>query len=71
MTLITQLIFCFLLWELNKYNFQKIGSKLSSLTIIDGKTIGATKLNKPGWQASDTLEIALSDVKVPVKKTLR
>ncbi|WP_299456008.1 acyl-CoA dehydrogenase family protein [uncultured Microscilla sp.] len=43
-----------------------------SMMVIDRDTPGvtATKLNKLGWRASDTGEIAFSDVKVPVTNLL-
>ncbi|EAY30687.1 acyl-CoA dehydrogenase family protein [Microscilla marina] len=43
-----------------------------SMIVIDRDTPGltATKLNKLGWRASDTGEIAFSDVKVPVTNLL-
>lgn len=43
-----------------------------SLFVVDRKTPGitATKLNKLGWRASDTGEIALIDVQVPAQNLL-
>jgi len=48
------------------------GAKGISLLIIDRDSEGlsATKLDKLGWRASDTGEIALDDVKVPVENLL-
>ncbi len=48
------------------------GSGGMSILIIDRDSIGvsATKLEKLGWNASDTGEIAFEDVKVPVENLL-
>jgi len=48
------------------------GAKGISMVIIDRDTPGvsATKLEKLGWHASDTGEIAFADVKVPVENLL-
>ncbi|TWO34292.1 acyl-CoA dehydrogenase [Seonamhaeicola sediminis] len=45
----------------------EIGNKGISIFVIDRDTpgISATKLNKLGWRASDTAEIAFDNVKVP------
>lgn len=47
-------------------------SKDISMLLIDRETEGvsATKLNKLGWRASDTGEIAFQDVKVPAENLL-
>jgi len=47
-------------------------SKGISMIVIDRDTPGvsATKLNKLGWKASDTGEIAFDDVKVPVENLM-
>lgn len=49
-----------------------MGSKGISLLIIDRDSPGlsATKLDKLGWRASDTGEIAFQDVKVPIENLL-
>ena len=46
----------------------ELGNKGISIFLIDRDMPGvsATKLNKLGWRASDTGEIAFSDVKVPI-----
>lgn len=48
------------------------GNKGMSLFVVDRDTPGitATKLNKLGWRASDTGEIAFDNVKIPVKNLL-
>ncbi|WGK65052.1 acyl-CoA dehydrogenase family protein [Croceiramulus getboli] len=48
------------------------GNKGMSLFVVDRKMdgISATKLDKLGWRASDTGEIAFADVKVPVENRL-
>lgn len=48
------------------------GNKGISLFVVDSKEAGvaATKLNKLGWRASDTGEIAFTDVKVPAENLL-
>ena len=48
------------------------GNKGISIFVIDRETTGisATKLNKLGWRASDTGEIAFDNVKVPVANLL-
>eukprot|EP01013_Petalomonas_cantuscygni_P026468 TRINITY_DN48832_c0_g1_i1.p1 TRINITY_DN48832_c0_g1~~TRINITY_DN48832_c0_g1_i1.p1 ORF type:complete len:390 (+),score=-11.10 TRINITY_DN48832_c0_g1_i1:83-1252(+) len=48
------------------------GNKGLSIFVIDRDTegISATKLDKLGWRASDTGEIAFSDVKIPVENLM-
>ncbi|MFH4967920.1 acyl-CoA dehydrogenase family protein [Gaetbulibacter sp. M240] len=50
----------------------ELGNKGVSIFVVDRETTGvsATKLNKLGWRASDTGEIAFDNVKVPVKNLL-
>ena len=50
----------------------ELGNKGVSIFVVDRETegISATKLNKLGWRASDTGEIAFDNVKVPVKNLL-
>jgi acyl-CoA dehydrogenase len=50
----------------------ELGSRGISLFVIDRDTPGvsATKLDKLGWRASDTGEIAFDNVKVPAKNLL-
>lgn len=49
-----------------------IGNKGISIFVVDRDTEGlsATKLDKLGWRASDTAEIAFDNVKVPVENLL-
>ncbi|WP_248723571.1 acyl-CoA dehydrogenase family protein [Seonamhaeicola sp. ML3] len=50
----------------------ELGNKGISIFVIDRDTpgISATKLNKLGWRASDTAELAFDCVKVPVSNLL-
>ncbi|MGK0252839.1 MAG: acyl-CoA dehydrogenase [Mariniflexile sp.] len=50
----------------------ELGNKGISIFVLDREMEGvsATKLNKLGWRASDTGEIAFSDVKVPIGNLL-
>lgn len=50
----------------------ELGSKGISIFVIDRDTegISATKLDKLGWRASDTAEIAFDNVKVPLSNLL-
>lgn len=50
----------------------ELGGKGMSIFVIDRDTpgISATKLDKLGWRASDTGEIAFDNVKVPVKNLM-
>jgi acyl-CoA dehydrogenase len=50
----------------------ELGNKGISIFVVDRETpgISATKLDKLGWRASDTAEIAFNDVKVPVANLL-
>jgi acyl-CoA dehydrogenase len=50
----------------------ELGNKGISIFVLDRdmEGVSATKLNKLGWRASDTGEIAFSDVKVPVGNLL-
>src|SRR5699024_9458565 len=48
------------------------GNKGMSIFVVDRDTPGieATKLDKLGWRASDTGEIAFTDVKVPLENLM-
>lgn len=50
----------------------ELGNKGISLFLLDREMegISATKLNKLGWHASDTAEIAFNDVKVPISNLM-
>ncbi|MBT8272666.1 MAG: acyl-CoA dehydrogenase family protein [Bacteroidia bacterium] len=50
----------------------ELGNKGISIFIVDKETPGvsATKLDKLGWRASDTAEIAFDNVEVPVKNLM-
>ena len=50
----------------------ELGNKGISIFVLDRdmEGVSATKLNKLGWRASDTGEIAFSDVKVPIGNLL-
>lgn len=50
----------------------KLGNKGISIFVVDSHTVGisATKLNKLGWRASDTGEIAFDNVVVPSKNLM-
>jgi alkylation response protein AidB-like acyl-CoA dehydrogenase len=50
----------------------ELGSKGMSIFVIDRDASGlsATKLNKLGWRASDTGEIAFDNVKIPVENLM-
>lgn len=50
----------------------ELGNKGISIFVVDRDTpgISATKLNKLGWRASDTAELAFDNVKVPVSNLL-
>ncbi|MEZ4875048.1 MAG: acyl-CoA dehydrogenase family protein [Flavobacteriaceae bacterium] len=50
----------------------KLGNKGMSIFVVDRDTpgISATKLDKLGWRASDTGEIAFDNVKVPVENLM-
>lgn len=50
----------------------EMGNKGMSIFVVDRNTegISATKLSKLGWRASDTGEIAFSDVKIPVSNLM-
>ncbi len=50
----------------------KLGNKGISIFVIDRDTTGvsATKLDKLGWRASDTGEIAFDNVKIPVQNLM-
>ena len=50
----------------------ELGSKGMSILVVDRDTegISATKLDKLGWRASDTAEIAFDNVKIPVSNLL-
>lgn len=48
------------------------GNKGMSIFVVDRDTPGieATKLNKLGWRASDTAELAFTDVKIPLENLM-
>lgn len=50
----------------------KLGHKGISIFIVDSKTkgISSTKLNKLGWRASDTAEIAFDNVEIPASNLM-
>ncbi|GAA4292260.1 acyl-CoA dehydrogenase family protein [Aestuariibaculum suncheonense] len=50
----------------------ELGNKGVSIFVVDRATEGitATKLNKLGWRASDTAEIAFDNVKIPVNNLM-
>ena len=50
----------------------ELGNKGISMFVVDSNTegISATKLDKLGWRASDTAEIAFDNVKVPVSNLM-
>ncbi|GAB4164696.1 MAG: acyl-CoA dehydrogenase family protein [Winogradskyella sp.] len=50
----------------------ELGNKGISMFVVDSKAIGvsATKLDKLGWRASDTGEIAFDNVKVPANQLM-
>ncbi|MBL86137.1 MAG: acyl-CoA dehydrogenase [Winogradskyella sp.] len=50
----------------------ELGNKGISMFVVDSKSKGvsATKLNKLGWRASDTGEIAFDNVKVPANQLM-
>jgi len=50
----------------------ELGNKGMSIFVVDRETAGisATKLDKLGWRASDTAEIAFDNVKIPVSNML-
>ena len=50
----------------------ELGNKGMSIFVVDRDTAGisATKLDKLGWRASDTAEIAFDNVKIPVSNLL-
>ncbi len=50
----------------------ELGNKGMSIFVVDRETAGisATKLDKLGWRASDTAEIAFDNVKIPVGNLL-
>ncbi|GAA4239341.1 acyl-CoA dehydrogenase family protein [Postechiella marina] len=50
----------------------ELGNKGMSIFVVDRDTAGitATKLNKLGWRASDTAEIAFDNVKIPITNIL-
>ncbi|AND63327.1 acyl-CoA dehydrogenase [Flavobacterium covae] len=49
-----------------------LGNKGISIFLIDAKTpgISATKLNKLGWKASDTAELAFDNVEIPLENLM-
>ncbi|MEP1489328.1 MAG: acyl-CoA dehydrogenase family protein [Algibacter sp.] len=50
----------------------ELGNKGMSIFVVDRDTVGitATKLDKLGWRASDTAEIAFDNVKIPAANLL-
>lgn len=50
----------------------ELGNKGISIFLVDAKTpgISATKLDKLGWRASDTAEIAFDNVEIPVENLM-
>tara|TARA_R110002050_G_scaffold53118_2_gene120777 strand:- start:1690 stop:2847 length:1158 start_codon:yes stop_codon:yes gene_type:complete len=50
----------------------ELGNKGMSIFVVDRETkgISATKLDKLGWRASDTAEIAFDNVKIPISNLL-
>jgi len=50
----------------------ELGNKGISIFVVDRETVGlsATKLNKLGWRASDTGEIAFDNVEIPASQLL-
>ena len=50
----------------------ELGNKGISILLVDAKTpgISATKLDKLGWRASDTAEIAFDNVEIPVENLM-
>lgn len=50
----------------------ELGNKGISIFVVDSKSVGvsATKLDKLGWRASDTGEIAFDNVEVPVSNLM-
>lgn len=50
----------------------ELGNKGISIFVVDRKSDGVTanKLNKLGWRASDTAELAFDDVKIPVSNLM-
>lgn len=50
----------------------ELGNKGISMFVVDRETegISATKLDKLGWRASDTAEIAFDNVKIPAKNLM-
>jgi alkylation response protein AidB-like acyl-CoA dehydrogenase len=65
-TFITNGVFCDYMIVAAKTN-PELGNKGISIFVIDKDTAGvsATKLDKLGWRASDTAEIAFDNVKIP------
>ncbi|MFY7987427.1 MAG: acyl-CoA dehydrogenase family protein [Flavobacterium sp.] len=50
----------------------ELGNKGISIFLVDAKTSGisATKLDKLGWRASDTAEIAFDNVEIPIENLM-
>ena len=50
----------------------ELGNKGISMFLVDTKTTGvsATKLDKLGWRASDTAEIAFDNVEIPLENLM-
>jgi len=70
-TFITNGLYCDYMVVAAKTN-PELGNKGISMFIIDKDTQGvsATKLEKLGWRASDTAEIAFDNVKVPISNLM-
>lgn len=70
-TFITNGVYCDYMIVAAKTN-PELGNKGISIFIIDKKTAGvsATKLNKLGWRASDTGEIAFDNVVIPASNLM-
>ena len=70
-TFITNGLYCDYMIVAAKTN-PELGNKGISMFVIDKDTSGisATKLDKLGWRASDTAEIAFDNVKVPISNLM-
>ncbi len=70
-TFITNGVYCDYMVVAAKTNTE-LGNKGISIFLVDKNTPGvsATKLNKLGWRASDTAEIAFDNVEIPVSNLM-
>ncbi len=70
-TFITNGVYCDYMVVAAKTNLD-LGNKGISIFIVDKDTVGvsASKLNKLGWRASDTAEIAFDNVIIPVSNLM-